>query len=336
MNSLLLPDLFKRYVNGVITEDEKRILFRMIDDPQHEQQVKQLMDSFWKTVPEDSVSLIDTSGVFTKIMDRAVMPGAMAGKRKKSYWWVAASLAVLAVVGITAFFVASKQSPPFTPSTVSEKSETRSKFIKLPDGSRVILKDKSILRFPQKFGPIREVYLEGEGFFDIAHDPSKPFVVKTAEISTTVLGTAFSVKAFPKDSEVTVTVTRGKVQVSKGEKIFGVLKRDQQLIVEKINSSTITEIVDGKSEVSWIERDVVFDNVTMGEAVEELQERFDKRILLNRDQLRDCRFTASFTKGETLEQILHVICEFNHAKAIYDASRGEYDIDGAGCAVQPN
>src|SRR5688572_8298430 len=105
-------------------------------------------------------------------------------------------------------------------------------FLRLPDGSTVLLNEGSKLEYPITFsGDTREVFLQGEGYFDIQHNPSKPFVVKTANVTTTVLGTAFNVKAFPSEKHITVTVTRGKVKVSKDEKVLGVITHDQQITI---------------------------------------------------------------------------------------------------------
>jgi transmembrane sensor len=70
----------------------------------------------------------------------------------------------------------------------------------LPDGTTVVLNKKSKLSYPVEFtGSTREVFLTGEAFFDVAHNPSKPFKVHTGVFVTKVLGTAFSIKAYPGD-----------------------------------------------------------------------------------------------------------------------------------------
>src|SRR5690606_5004009 len=84
----------------------------------------------------------------------------------------------------------------------------------------------SVLNYPKEFGETREVHLEGEGFFDIKHDPTRPFVVTSGNLTTTVLGTAFNIRALPNDDRIVVTVIRGKVQVKDGERVLGVIADD--------------------------------------------------------------------------------------------------------------
>src|SRR5690606_22184900 len=76
-------------------------------------------------------------------------------------------------------------------------------FLHLPAGSTVILNKNSELGYDDDFGTeIREVRLTGEAFFDVEHDPDHPFIVKTGDVNTRVLGTAFNVTAWPDQEEV--------------------------------------------------------------------------------------------------------------------------------------
>jgi len=87
--------------------------------------------------------------------------------------------------------------------------------ITLSDHTSIWLNACSRLKYPETLTTKnREVYLEGEAYFDVKHDPSKPFLVHTSHLTTAVLGTAFSVTAYRNNTTQSVTVIRGKVQVS--------------------------------------------------------------------------------------------------------------------------
>src|SRR5690625_2908970 len=84
----------------------------------------------------------------------------------------------------------------------------------LPDGTQVHLNAESELRYPESFGDTtRLVHLSGEAFFVVARDEERPFVVDGGELSTQVLGTSFSFRAYPEDGEAIVAVTDGRVAV---------------------------------------------------------------------------------------------------------------------------
>ncbi|MFT6359951.1 MAG: transmembrane sensor [Cyclobacteriaceae bacterium] len=84
----------------------------------------------------------------------------------------------------------------------------------LSDGTVVKLNSDSKLKFPKNFSDdIREVYFEGEAFFDVAKDASRPFIIKTNDLQVKVLGTSFNVKSFEEDNLVQIGVVTGRVSV---------------------------------------------------------------------------------------------------------------------------
>lgn len=92
--------------------------------------------------------------------------------------------------------------------------EDAPRLVQLPDGSLVTLKKGSRISFPATFGPQeRSVFLAGEAFFDIVRRPKHPFLVYTNQLTTKVLGTSFTVRAYEGDKEANVIVRTGKVSV---------------------------------------------------------------------------------------------------------------------------
>lgn len=207
------------------------------------------------------------------------------------------------------------------------------KIIKLPDGSSVFLRSGSVLNYPKVFGKTREVKLEGEGFFDIKHDPTRPFVVSSGNLTTTVLGTAFNIRALPNDDHIVVTVTRGRVQVQDGERILGVIAADEQITFNVKELEADVEKVESREVVAWMDKDIYFDDITMEEAIARLEERFGATIEIASDKVKTCQFTATFVRGETLDEVLEVICEFNNAVYKKDES-GTITITGDGCELK--
>lgn len=190
---------------------------------------------------------------------------------------------------------------------------TDKQLIHLPDGSTVLLNQGSELTYDQEdFGRTeRGVTLTGEGFFDVKHDPAKPFIVHTGKIRTTVLGTAFNVTAAAGGQQVGVTVTRGRVKVGDETKTYDVITPDQQIVVNTATREFTIEHVNAKLVAGWKDRFIILDNVTMKEAVAVLAERFDVRLTLTNPDLEKCHVSASFFNGEDVEHILKVIAGVN-------------------------
>ena len=97
----------------------------------------------------------------------------------------------------------------------------------LSDGTRIWMNAESLLRYPTSFiGEKREVFLEGEAFFEVAKDAKHPFIVHTNRHSVEVLGTSFNISAYP-DYKVYTTLAEGRIKVST-TKVSVVLNPDQQ------------------------------------------------------------------------------------------------------------
>jgi transmembrane sensor len=245
---------------------------------------------------------------------------------------MAAVISVLAVtLGAIGFYFLSDNGV-VSQVALSEKVLSPHQIIKLPDGTVVKLNSESSLQYPESFDnrPTREVTLIGEGYFDVAHDPSKEFIVRAGSISTVVLGTAFNIKAYASDDEVTVTVTRGKVRVSEDDRVLGILKPDQKITFTKDQGATSVQPTDSKKSIAWAEHDLFFDDVTLETAAQQLEKQFGVAIIFSNEKIKSCRFTATFLQRENLQQMLTVICEFNGVQ-FQELGNKTIEISGDGC-----
>ena len=329
MTNSRLSILFRRYQQNACTSDEEKELFELLNQTDNPEAAKMLRE-LWN-LPSQNLSEDKSEEILNSILEKD--NNVVSIQPKKFVWLKAAAVAAIMVMaGIGAYQLTDQLTIPNTEKTALVNQEP--KFIRLPDGSKVILNNKSKLEFPESFGDkdVREVYLTGEAYFDIQHD-AKPFIVHTGKIKTTVLGTAFNVKAYPDQNDITVTVTRGKVRVSNQIKVLGILSPDDQITFNKNDEHVKLQAVKSKEAVAWTEKDIFFDNVSMVEAADELSQRFDVNISFVNANIKACRFTATFVRGEDLRQILDVICEFNKAK--YQVTEaGDIEVSGDGCVVQ--
>src|SRR6185312_10166531 len=202
--------------------------------------------------------------------------------------------------------------------------------IHLPDGSTAILNADSHLDYPSAFtGRTREIYLSGEAYFDIKHDPSKPFLVHTGKIVTRVLGTAFDIRAYPDDETIKVTVTRGKVQVLKENKSLGLLTANQQISFSKTTEQAIRKTVDSKALVAWKPEEIAFNDISMLDAAKKIEERFNVQVEFANPLIKNCRVTATFSEDDMLDEMLTVVCGVT--KSEYTIQNNKIIIDGKGC-----
>ncbi len=152
--------------------------------------------------------------IFYKVRQR-IGQESFENHRTKSLWpaWLKAAAVVLMVIGVSWFIIDYRylRHEPMLITQVTERGQKTT--LVLPDGTKVRLNAKSTLTYPEEFeGNRREVTLSGEGFFEVAKNPDKPFVVHTPDFATQVLGTAFNVSAY-REIKRAVTVREGEVQV---------------------------------------------------------------------------------------------------------------------------
>ena len=120
-----------------------------------------------------------------------------------------------AVILLSEVFFIIKSHPPIRSLMVQSEKEPQGGYkatLTLADGSTITLNSQGKLMCPEQFGDTREVTLEGEAFFQINRKAAKPFIVHSAGLKTSVLGTSFNINTFGSES-IEVTVVTGKVQV---------------------------------------------------------------------------------------------------------------------------
>jgi transmembrane sensor len=199
----------------------------------------------------------------------------------------------------------------------------------LPDSTRIWLNASSHIRFPEHFSEHkREVSLEGEAFFEVAHDTSKPFIVTTGALQTRVLGTSFNIKAYPDEKQIAVSVRTGKVGVK--DSLSNVVLRPNQQVVYTPETGALVKKpeTDINLITAWTEDKLIFKATPLAEIVQVLNRRHAVNIRFANEKLKNCRITTTFDK-EPLERILQVIC--TQIGAQYQKKDTKIIITGDGC-----
>ncbi|OFX39200.1 MAG: hypothetical protein A2X03_05775 [Bacteroidetes bacterium GWA2_40_15] len=210
----------------------------------------------------------------------------------------------------------------------------------LSDGTVVDLNAGSNLKYDNRFGlKERVVHLEGEGYFTVAKDPQKPFIVKTSFLNIRALGTEFNVKAYSDDNKIEATLIEGSIKVEPVSDIYKavdvILKPNQKLTFYKSDSSLVEktavegekpesktqpvstqkinkiprlvrENVDVERVISWKENRWIFEKESLSQIAVELERKFDVEIQFDSERLKNYRFTGTIV-AEPIEQVLEVM-----------------------------
>ncbi|HLT71265.1 MAG TPA: FecR domain-containing protein [Cyclobacteriaceae bacterium] len=211
-------------------------------------------------------------------------------------------------------------------SSVGQKS-----VLLLSDGTKVWLNEESRLSYAEDFNgcSTREVFLQGEAFFEVSHNPSMPFIVHTESIKIKVLGTSFNVRSYAGQRTIETTLVEGKVLIeqtdTRGNHIGDVELQPNQCAVFNKSSKVInvTE-VNVANRTVWRLNELVFDGEPMDNVILQMERWFGVTIHVRNKGNLDCRLTARI-RDESLEDVL---------KMLENTHRIRYSIEGENVFIE--
>tara|TARA_B110000003_G_scaffold276306_1_gene322093 strand:+ start:2158 stop:3315 length:1158 start_codon:yes stop_codon:yes gene_type:complete len=179
----------------------------------------------------------------------------------------------------------------------------------LSDNTKVYLNSGSILRYPVKFldNQIREVFLEGEAFFEVSEDKKNIFRVNSNRINVEVYGTKFNFKNYPEDYVSDVVLVNGSVGISNSEnKSITKLSPGFKGSVDKENFKVNKVKINTKIYTSWIDGQVIFRGESFNQIIKKLERLYNVTIINNNEEISEELFNASIdTENEKIEDVLN-------------------------------
>lgn len=207
---------------------------------------------------------------------------------------------------------------------------------RLPDGTQVCLYPNAELTYPKAFeGKTRQVTFIGEGFFDVAHDASHPFLIQSDKMQIRVLGTKFNVKALPKQAIFQVSVVSGSVAVrSMAEKgntnPETIILKPQQKALFEVATNHLTAMetnAEAKKEI-FEPISINFNETPISQVINQLERQFNIHIQLSDKAISKCLLTADFN-NQSLPIILEILC--TSLDVSYTLSGDTLILKGVGC-----
>ena len=175
--------------------------------------------------------------------------------------------------------------------------------LKLADGTSVWMFADSEIRFPTCFrGNKREVYLSGEAYFEVHHDPSRPFYVKTTSLDVKVLGTSFNVKAYDDMDAVETSLVEGVISVKDN-----VLRPNMQAVFDKNTGNFSYRKINGDNYRLRKERIFVFENQRLDDILQEMARWYDFDIFYQNPDMAGKQFGFKLEKYEHVDSLLKML-----------------------------
>ncbi len=348
-------DLMSKYLSGNIAPAERRELLSWAEESKENQTFFDEMVQVWgmsgEYEEEPFVVDVDTAwNIFEpKLGSDVILESGIAktdqvvempkpGRvipfyyRRKN-WMVAASIAVIAVMGV--LFIQQF----YQPTNIEVATLDQTEEVLLPDGTKVLLNANSTLQYKRSF-KTRNVDLSGEAFFDVASIPDRPFTIYTGNVQTKVVGTAFTVRAYPQEEDIEVTVEEGIVEVAPVEAtdepattpVQNRLKKrlvpGQSAVYNKKEKVLIetNDLVDVATD--WKNRSLGFDDEPLPDAVRRMERYYGIKFDYDPSQYQDCPATMGLEIDPNLDYVLSVLESLMSIEIELDQATGNYTISG--------
>lgn len=201
---------------------------------------------------------------------------------------------------------------------VVEVAEGRMKLVELTDGTKIWLNSATKFSYPKQFSDSsREVTLiEGEAFFDVAHETKRPFIVHSKGLHTQVLGTSFNIDAYHFSKCVKISVATGKVGVSKDKEVIGFLTPNEELQYKLLLNKSVKTTHNGDAASSWRTGKIVLDYVDFESLKAILFNNYNYVLKAGngRHNLSQLHFSATLKKGDQIEDVMQLLSAINKTK----------------------
>ncbi len=337
-----LDKLIAKYLEGKCTKEEREFVDSLYStlgkDP-----ALHFQDRFKEKISSAERTVLDN---LQKHMHSGSPEGSRRGKSRAFFWpYTGIAASVLFALTIAFYFVPknTERLPGRAEnqilagfSSIENTSAVRKRVI-LPDGSIVGLSPSSKIRYSNQANTAaRELFLEGEAYFDVAHNKDRPFYVYAGDVVTKVVGTSFTVRAMGQDPKVTVSVKTGKVTVysKKAEHKKTVLVPKQEAIYDRTTEVVATQAVPEEALAKEKQNlsEMHFEETPIPEVLANLRKTYDIDILFEKEVLSGCVLTSSFLE-EGLYDRIDVIC--TAIGATYKIVNAKIVIESNGCNTKP-
>ncbi|MCG6190832.1 FecR family protein [Maribellus maritimus] len=314
--------IIKKYLEGQTTEEESGQAREWLKDPGNDSESREILGDIWAN---SEISLNGPLPDFNMMLDHVhnwinspkrntptqrIYPARRLSILFSTFSKVAAILILpLLLVSLWLYYNPKQDISQVTSTLIREvytKPGTRTK-LELPDGTFVWLNDGTTFRYPEHFvaNKNREVYVDGEAYFEVKSNPDNPFVVNNPMLKTVVTGTHFNINAYEEDHFFEATLLEGKINLQKNNQEFEI-KPGEQVQYDALSKKIVRKNVNPEDATAWINGKLIFKDEKLEVAVKKLGRWYNAEIILIDAELKDYLLTGTIQK-EKLVQMLDMI-----------------------------
>ncbi len=307
----MTEDLIFKYISGNATPEERLEVKKWEDGSDERKKELARMKNIWiLSGLENEINFNEREKEIERIISiirRLNIREKQKAFRLKFSQYAAAIALLIGISGTIGYLISyfSFNSTPQYTEIFVPKGERST--VTLPDGSTVQLNSESHLKFISDFrSSKRKVSLQGEAFFDVTHDHTRPFVVEIQDLSIEVLGTRFDVSCYPNDSIITTFLQSGKVKINNGNSDNIFLTPSEAYFYNKATlESKKIKVVDQRY-TDWTKGRLTINSETIGDFAKKLERRFNVKIEFGDSEAKNHIYSGSI-KDEDINTLLEAL-----------------------------
>lgn len=306
---ILFENLMNEYIVGSITDENKGILFSLVEKSELYRKQYDEMVKLYALLHVPAFEAQKDSK-YTNLKERLHVSSGMTVGRKWVIYArnVAAVILLMVTVSLGSIFTYEELDNSgdimYNETTVPQGSQTK---ILLPDGSTAVLNSGSVLKYPLSYGKKeRNVYLEGEGYFEVAKDTKKVFHVYAGDLKVKVTGTVFNVRSYLEDPATEVSLINGGVDVYANNKQVR-LKPDEKAVYNRETGALYSEATESHKSALWTTGRLSFVNASFLDILKDIERKYNVKIRVESDKVANEYFTGSINLTMSLQEVFNFI-----------------------------
>jgi len=307
----------KKYLEGKAIPAESEQIRNWLINPENDVELRQILGEIWANseihlkgqVPDFNRMLDQVHHQINNQQIHQLKPKAWSTSFYQAFSKIAAILIIpLLLLSVYFYFNPAHTSNQLASNTLREiytKPGTRTQ-IDLPDGTRVWLNDGTTFRYPESFSAgKREVFVDGEAYFEVQSNSENPFVVNNPMMNTIVTGTHFNLNAYSADKYFEATLIEGEINLENESKNL-IMKPGEQIQFDSKLEKIVKKTVDPQNAVAWVDGKLIFKDEKLSTAIKKLARWYNVEIILSDPEINNYLMTATI-QDEKLDQSLKLI-----------------------------
>lgn len=310
-------DLLDRFMRGETLPEEEQLLLEWFRNSASKDEILEFYQQRWSEVPEDELPAEIQGRMYLRIKERMLEMENLHKEQEKRAFKLKSSFmrflpyaaTILLCISISfSFYLYTQKNLSASNEYIVSAEKGQRASVTLPDGTKVWLNSHTELRYKSDYGvKERNVFLNGEAYFEVSKDKEHRFVVNAGEMAVEALGTAFNVKAYNEDPDFVATLFEGSIKAGTGDDNNVILTPDQHVSLNRKSKSLTVGISENVLYARmWRNNELAFEKEKLDDIAVLLNRMYNVQLKFKSDKIRQYRFSGVI-KNNSLDNVIEII-----------------------------